>query len=241
MAAARHLVVVGGADASTTDALADALRDEFAVRTAYSQADLLASLDEEVDVVLVDPRLSDFEASRLRERLDGRGLDCQVGVLTDERVETATDARTRAALADAFVTVSPGSDDDAWRTAVSRLATRARYRKRLEEYYDIADEYAALVVDTTGDEAAAANTEGDDDAPDRTDGATDEAEDSTVEAERERLADLLDRLRADLADAYDDLDDESLFDVAIDSWQGPPPPWHDLDAPDTDRSDDESP
>jgi len=219
MAAARHLVVVGGADADATDALADALRDEFAVRTAYSQADLLASLDDEVDVVLVDTRLPDLSADRLRDRIRTDDLDCQVGVLTAEEAETSTDARARAALADALVTPPSADDDEAWRAAVSRLAARAHYRKRLEEYYDVADEYAKLVVDTRSEDGPDGET------------AESAAGDEDVAAERERLADHLDRLRDDLEEAYDDLDVESVFDVAMDPWAGSPPPWRDAADP----------
>jgi len=258
MAAARYLVVVGGADASTTDVLADALRDEFAVRTAYSEAGLFASLDDDVDVVLVDPRLPDFDASRLSACLRERDLDCQVGVVTDDRAETVTDARHRAALADAFVATPSEDTDGAWRNAVSRLAARARYRKRLEEYYRIADEYATLVVDaesTTGDDGADEDGEGEpaESQTDRADAdatgqdpadgepANEQSVDEDAAVERERLADSLDRLQAALADAYDDLDADSLFDVVIDPWQGAPPPWRDSAASENTDPDDESP
>jgi len=191
MAAARHLVVVAGADPPTTDALAETLRDGFAVRTAYRQPDLVASLDCEVDVVLVDTDLPNFDAETLRDRLQGD--HCQVGILTDgSAAERRSDSPAAArSLADARVDPAADGDHDdpALREAVERLAARAHYRKRLEEYYEVADEYARLAAG-----GADAN-----------------------DPERERLADHLDRLRADLAEAYDALESGAAFDAALGS------------------------
>ncbi|MFC7193569.1 hypothetical protein ACFQL4_01195 [Halosimplex aquaticum] len=77
-------------------------------------------------------------------------------------------------------------DEDAVRETVSRLAVRARYRKRLDEYYALAEERAALA---------------------------DDDEDATLE--RDRLDRRLDALRRDLADAYRRIDASSAFDAAL--------------------------
>lgn len=129
MAAARHLVVVARADPATTDALADVLRETCAVRTAYSRADVLDRLDEEVDVVLLDPDVETGAVSVVGEALADRGLPCQFGLLAED-----SDADADGVHA----VVSPSAEDEALRETVEWLATRAAYCRALDEYYDVA-------------------------------------------------------------------------------------------------------
>ncbi|WP_135366390.1 hypothetical protein [Halosimplex halophilum] len=177
MAPARHLVVVAGGEPAATDALATALRDDGTVRTAYSPDALRESLDAEVDVVLVDVDLVDGPIDPLLTDVRAREFDCQVGVSTPDPERTA--AETDAAV-DAVVE----RDRAAVRETVRWLAGRARYRARLEEFYDLSERRAEL-------------TGADDDAA------------------RDRLDRQLDRLRRDLAELFDDLDEGSAFDAAL--------------------------
>jgi hypothetical protein len=226
MAAARHLVVVATTDPATTDDLADHLRDEFAVRTAYGADALLASLDDEVDVVLVGGDL-DVSRGRLRERADRAGW--QIGLLTGvpagaggasepEDAARAADSRRRdSSFADAVVPGGVTDDEDtgsatALTEQVEWLARRARYRKRLEEFYKIAEQYAELAVEVDSGACSGGWR-------DRTGEPPAERGDGDEESDEQTLARLehhLDRLRADLADTYERLDHTSVFDVALD-------------------------
>lgn len=179
MAAVRHLVVVASAEPSTTDALADFLRDAFTVRTAYSTDEVLDRLDPDVDVVLVDPDLPGRGVDAVREALADRDLNCQVGLLT-------ADSRDCAG-AGAGAVVSPAEPGPEVRERVERLATRAHYRKTLEEYYELA-------------QTSARQGQGED-----------------LETERERLRDRLDRLQRRLDEVAEPLDTATLFRTALDT------------------------
>lgn len=128
MATGRHLVVVAGSDPAATDELADRLRDAVTVRTAYDVSEVLERLDEEVDVVLVDPAIDEDPVDSVREAVAGRGLGCLVALLA---------ARSEGP-AGADAVVSPSASDSDLQADVLRLATGARYRKTLEEYYEAA-------------------------------------------------------------------------------------------------------
>ena len=130
----RHLVIVGSEDPSTTDELAAVLRDTCTVRTAYSTPEVLDRLEPDVDVVLVDPGLGEDSVETVRDAVAGRELDCQFGVLS-----TGTDDRT-----DDDIQVSVAASERDFREQVEQLATRARYRKTLEEYYELVQASAEL-------------------------------------------------------------------------------------------------
>mgnify|MGYP000286002760 CR=1 FL=1 len=177
MASARHLVVVAGAEPAATDALASALRDDGTVRTAYSADALRESLDAEVDVVLVDAELVDGSLDSLLTDVRTREFDCQIGV-------TTADPDDSVAL-ETHVDTVVGREPEAVREAVQWLATRARYRGRLDEFYDLAERRASL-ADGERDQAAL-----------------------------DRLDRQLDRLRRDLDDLSEDLGEDSVFDAAL--------------------------
>ena len=129
MTTARHLVVLASAEPSATDSLADLLRDICTVRTAYTTEEVLDRLDGEVDVVLVDPALAADAVALVTEAVEGRALDCQVGVLdAAERDDDGVDD-----------VVSPSLPDERIRDRVVELGRRAQYRKALESYYALAE------------------------------------------------------------------------------------------------------
>ncbi|WP_123536193.1 hypothetical protein [Halosimplex salinum] len=179
MTSARYLVVVAGAEPATTDALATALRDDGTVRTAYSTDALLESLDAEVDVVVVDSDLPDGPLGPLLAAVREHDHDCQVGVLA----EHAAVPEARSDDVDAVVR----RDESAVRESVEWLATRARYRQRLDEYYELAEERATLSDESDGEERK----------------------------RLDRVERQLDALRRDLAAGFRRLDDESVFDAAL--------------------------
>ncbi|WP_436923239.1 hypothetical protein [Halosimplex amylolyticum] len=178
MTSGRHLVVLAGADAAAVDAMAAALRDDGTVRTAYSPVALRETLDDEVDAVLVESGLGDGSLETVLDDLRAHEADCQVAVLDSGagRCQLGADAPVDAVVA---------WDEDAVRETVSELVARARYRRRLDEYYALAEERAAVADD-------------DDAAPNR-----------------DRLDRKFEELRRELADGFRRIDDASVFDAAL--------------------------
>lgn len=140
MATGRHLVVVASADPPETDELADRLREVVTVRTAYDVEEVLIRLDDDVDVLLVDPALADGTVETLQATVDDRDLNCLVALLAD----------TASGGVDADAVVSPALPTTSLREDVLGLATQARYRKTLETYYEAA-RTAAEADDTDAD------------------------------------------------------------------------------------------
>jgi len=216
MTAARSLVVVASVEPDVTDDLAEALRDRFTVRTAYSADGLLASLDSEVDVLLVDREFPGLPLDALRDRKRERSARWQVGLLTDDPVtEPADSGESGPAVpgVDAAVPTPGAASERAVRDAVDHLARRAQYQKRLEEYYAVAEEYAELTADGN-DSSDAESDEADPDTG--ADGDPNPATDDGSEAERDCLERHLERLRSDLAETFQRLDDQSVFEAALD-------------------------
>ena len=178
MASARGAVIVGGATPDATDRLAEVLRAGFPVHTAYDGDAVLASLDDSVDVVLIDTRLADLSLHSLYERRANSEPYFQIGLL-------AASGETPQWI-DAVIDPAVGADD--LRQIADWLATRATYRKRLDTFYNLASKHASLA----------------------------DEEDSVDPAQLEAR---LDRLRAEIDDAVADLDDESLFEVALDGFE----------------------
>lgn len=138
MTPTRHLVVVAAAESTTSDALTETLRASFTVRTAYDGEDLRQSLDESVDVVVVDPDLPGIDPGELAEVIESRDIYCRVALLTSgDRSEPPT-------VADAALDVTAPVEELEHVTA--RMAARAAYQERLERLYELADERADLVA-----------------------------------------------------------------------------------------------
>lgn len=147
MTATRHLVIVASAESSTTDALADRLRESCAVRTGYTTADVLDRLDDEVDVVVVDPELGTATVSVVQDAISCRDLSCQVGLLTE-------DASVADVPAGIDTVIPPSAGDQRLRDTVEWLAMRATYRKTLDEYYDLTLASADLQTDESAEVTA---------------------------------------------------------------------------------------
>lgn len=129
-------VLVADGDPDVTDDIARTLRDRYTIRTAYSGPDALASLDEDVSVALLDPKLIDVRIGRIADRTDG----CRLAALVDADANAASarfDECLRKPVAESVL-----------RETVADLCRRASYRRGLEEYYAIAT--ALAEADETG-------------------------------------------------------------------------------------------
>jgi DNA-binding response OmpR family regulator len=75
-------VLIVDDEQAVADVYALRLRDEYDVRTAYGGEAALETMDEDVDVVLLDRRMPDRSGDEVLERLRDAGYDCRVIMLT---------------------------------------------------------------------------------------------------------------------------------------------------------------
>lgn len=64
------------------DTYARWLSDECRVYTAYNGSDAIDTVDESIDVVLLDRRLPDIPGREVLDAIRDRGLDCRVALIT---------------------------------------------------------------------------------------------------------------------------------------------------------------
>jgi two-component system response regulator AdeR len=130
---------------------ADWLADEYAVEVANTAADATATLDETIDIVLLDRRLSDGSGDSVLATIRERGFSCRVAMVT-------------AVEAD-FDIIELGFDDylvkpvtsEALCDAVDRLLRRKSYNQELQEFFALASTKAVLEAEKTTAELAASD------------------------------------------------------------------------------------
>lgn len=86
---ATPVVLVVDDDEDLADTCEYWLRDDYDVRVAYGGQEALDAADETVDVVLLDRRMPTVSGDDVLERLEERGLDCRIAMMT--AVEPDTD------------------------------------------------------------------------------------------------------------------------------------------------------
>ncbi|MFC3476680.1 HalX domain-containing protein [Halobacterium litoreum] len=128
------------------DLFADWLDATYDVRTAYSAADALAELDDEVDVVLLDRRLPESSGDDVLETVREEGYDCQVAMVT--AVDPDFDLLELGI--DAYV-VKP-VDRAELTGLVSRLLARSLYSDEVQAYFSLAAKRATLETSKTAEE-----------------------------------------------------------------------------------------
>ncbi|MFB6090000.1 MAG: bacterio-opsin activator domain-containing protein [Halobellus sp.] len=114
------------------------LRDDFDVRLAYGGEEALETVDEAVDVVLLDRRMPDLSGDEVLDEIDARGLDCRVAMMT--AVEPDTDIVEMPF--DEYL-VKPVGEDDVVGT-VEELLVRAEFDARVREYFALESTEAVL-------------------------------------------------------------------------------------------------
>jgi len=135
----RHATVLVVEDEKRlADAHGRLLATEHDVRTAYTGADALRTLDSSVDIVLLDRRLPDLPGETVLERIHDRGVRCRVAMVTG--VEPDTDILDMEF--DEYLT-KPVTETDL-RNVVDRLLVRATYTEGVRELYALAAKRAAL-------------------------------------------------------------------------------------------------
>lgn len=176
-------VLVADDEPAIVEGHATRLEPEYDVRTAHDGREAIEQLDASVDVVLLDRRMPEVPGEDVLAHVRDRGLDCRVAMLTG--VEPSFDILEMGF--DDYVCKPVGREE--LFDVVERLRRRARYDRRLQEYFSLASKAAALEADHPPEELAA-------------------------HAEYDPLLDRLDELRADLDAALAELPPEERFSVA---------------------------
>ncbi|WP_435097638.1 response regulator [Halarchaeum sp. P4] len=121
--------------------LYEARLDDYDVRTAGDGESAIETIDEDVDVVLLDRSMPDVPGDDVLAYIREEGYDCQVAMVT--AVEPDTDIVELGF--DAYL-VKPVSGDRLVDT-VERLLRRSRYEDELEELYALCSQRAALAAE----------------------------------------------------------------------------------------------
>ena len=120
------------------DLFANWLASTYDVRTAYDAAAALESLDDGVDVVLLDRRLPERTGDDVLESVREENYDCQVAMVT--AVDPDFDVLELGF--DAYV-VKPVEREEL-QGLVERLLARSLYSEEVQEYFSLASRRAAL-------------------------------------------------------------------------------------------------
>jgi len=170
-------VLIVDDEREVADVYALRLRDGYETETAYGGEAALATIDDSVDVVLLDRRMPDISGDEVLEEIRDRGLSCRVIMIT--------------AVDPDFEILDMGFDDylckpvekaDLEEAIEQQLAAR-RYDERLSEYMNVTSKLALLEGEKTPERLA----------------------DSDVESLRERAAELREELD-DALESFDDID-----------------------------------
>ncbi|ERJ05744.1 HoxA-like transcriptional regulator protein [Halorhabdus tiamatea SARL4B] len=132
------IVLVVDDEPDVADAYAAQLEGEYSVLTAYSGQEALETLDDTVDVVLLDRRMPGLSGDDVLERIRDRGLDCRVAMVT----AVDPDFDIIEMPFDAYIT-KPVSREELFET-IERLLTFQSYEKQFQELYRVSSKVATL-------------------------------------------------------------------------------------------------
>ncbi len=124
------------------------LEDEYEVLVAHTGREALDALDERVDVVLLDRRIPDVHGDDVLDRINERGLRCQVAMVT--AVEPELDIITMGF--DDYL-VKPVTSDELLDT-VATLVARSEYESGLRELFAAVSKRAVLLDQYPAEELA---------------------------------------------------------------------------------------
>ncbi|GAA0300549.1 HalX domain-containing protein [Halarchaeum salinum] len=133
-------------DQDLADTYAIWLRDDYDVRTAYNGDSALETIDDSVDVVLLDRRMPDMSGGEVLESIREAGYDVRVSMLT--AVEPDVDIVDMGF--DEYL-VKPVTREDVV-DVVERLLARADYDDDVQEYFAVAEKVATLEAELSPDE-----------------------------------------------------------------------------------------
>lgn len=122
-----------------TDLHARWLEDSYAVRKAYNGTEALETIDDDVDIVLLDRRMPDRSGQEVLDEIRNRDLDCRVAMVT--AIEPDFDILELGF--DAYM-CKPISDPNQLRKIVFSLETRSTYDSQVQELLALSSKKAAL-------------------------------------------------------------------------------------------------
>lgn len=180
-------ILVVDDEEDVTDLFRIWLAESYDVRTAYDGDEALQTLDEDVDLVLLDRRMPGLAGDTVLEEIRERSLDCRVVMVTAVK----PDFDVIEMPFDDYL-VKPVSRGDLY-DVVERVLKRVEYDQQLQGYFALASKKAVL--------------EGEKDAQELAENEEYQALAEELEAAREEVdetrSDLLDH--EDFADAFRDL------------------------------------
>lgn len=171
-------VLIVDDEREVADVYALRLRDSYETMTAYGGADALETIDEGVDVVLLDRRMPDVSGDEVLESIRERGLSSRVIMIT----AVDPDFEILDMTFDDYL-CKPVEKTDLEAAIDQQLAAR-RYDERLSEYMNVTSKLALLDGEKASDQLE---------------------EDGDIEAIRERAAELRAELD-DALEEFDDID-----------------------------------
>ena len=142
MADIPHVLIVED-EPDLADLYAAWLVDTCTVETAYDGSEALESIDDDLDVVLLDRRMPGLSGDTVLDAIRERGLECRVAMVT--AVEPDFDIIEMGF--DDYL-VKPVSKDDLL-TVIDQLLLRSAYDDQLQEYFALASKKALLDAQKT--------------------------------------------------------------------------------------------
>jgi len=131
-------VLVVDDEEDVTDLYATWLATNHQVSAAYNGEQALAEISEDVDIVFLDRQMPGMTGDEVLERIDERGIDCRVVMVT----AVDPDFDIVAMPFDDYLTKPVSREDLA--TAVDEMTSRDRYDEQLQEYFAAASKKATL-------------------------------------------------------------------------------------------------
>lgn len=119
------------------------LDEDYDVRIATDGAEATETVDDDVDVVLLDRMLPKKNGTEVLEEIRGRNLDCRVAMVS--AVDPDFDVVEMGF--DEYVTKPPSRAEI--RETIDRLLERANVDDELQEYYSLVARRAALEAEKT--------------------------------------------------------------------------------------------
>ncbi|PSQ29534.1 DNA-binding protein [Halobacteriales archaeon SW_10_68_16] len=141
-------VLVVDDERDVADAYAAQLQREYDVVTAYGGQEAIDTLDESVDVMLLDRRMPGVSGDDVLEYVREEGLDCRVAMVT----AVDPDFDIIEMPFDDYV-IKPVSRDDLLET-IDHLLSVSDYRRKLQKYYALSAKHATLLANKPDSELA---------------------------------------------------------------------------------------
>ncbi|MFB6201091.1 MAG: response regulator [Halorhabdus sp.] len=132
------IVLVVDDEADVADAYTAQLEERYTVLTAYGGGQALETVDETVDVILLDRRMPGISGDDVLETIRERDLDCRVAMVT----AVDPDFDVIEMPFDDYVT-KPVSREELFET-IERLLTFRSYEEQFQEFYRLTTKLATL-------------------------------------------------------------------------------------------------